>query len=148
VQQGLMSFEHTNFTLATLGTSEQHTAVAEGSQASPAKVGSSEPLARLHGLHGQVRPHRFWDRVNVLASLEALLGQELDLGTPILEPDLNRSLGHVNFLSNPVPNGGCGCWVLVEFKFEGRELVLSGTLSLLVLLLLRQRALAGGSPGR
>ena len=62
---------------------------------------------------------------------------------PILEPDLNRALSHVDFLSNPVTNRCCRGRVLVEFNFEKRQLILGGSLAFLVLLLLSQSTLAG-----
>lgn len=61
---------------------------------------------------------------------------------PVLEPDLNGSLGHVDFLGDALADGSSGRGVLVELHFEGDELVLGSTLTLVVLLLLGQGALA------
>lgn len=63
-------------------------------------------------------------------------------GLPILEPNLNRPLRHVDFISNAFADIGCGSRVLVELDFKGSKLVLGSTLALLVLLLLCQSALA------
>ena len=66
---------------------------------------------------------------------------------PVLEPDLNRSLGHVNVRGNTLPDHGGGCGVLVKLDLECDQLILCSPLSLLVLLLLSQGALARGSAG-
>lgn len=66
----------------------------------------------------------------------------LEENAPVLEPNLNRSFGHVDFLGDSLPNGRGGCGVLVEFDFQSCQLVLSGSLALLVLLLLGEGALA------
>jgi len=66
--------------------------------------------------------------------------------SPILEPNLYRPFGHVDLFRYPLTNGGCGCRILVEFHLERGELVLCGTLSLLVLLLLSKGAFARGAP--
>lgn len=49
-----------------------------------AKETSAKTLARLHGLHSQVCPHGFGNRIEVLARLETLLGQGLDLGASVV----------------------------------------------------------------
>ncbi len=43
----------------------------------------SQTLARLHGLVGQILAHRVGDGIAVLARLNALLGQQLDLGPSV-----------------------------------------------------------------
>ena len=63
-------------------------------------------------------------------------------GLPVLEPNLNGPLRHVDFICNAFADIGCGSRVLVELDFEGSKLVLGSTLALLVLLLLCQSALA------
>lgn len=70
----------TNFTLATLLSAQEHTAVAVRHQTASQET-CPEALARLHGLHSQVSAHRLWYRVEVFACLQALLRQSLDLGT-------------------------------------------------------------------
>jgi len=64
---------------------------------------------------------------------------------PVLEPNLNRPFGHVDFLGNSLTDGGSGCGVVVEFHLQCRQLILCSTLSLLVLLLLSESTLAGRS---
>lgn len=66
---------------------------------------------------------------------------------PVLKPDLDGSLRHVDFLGNTFTNIGSRCGILVELDLERGQLVLGGTLSLLVLLLLGEGALARGSLG-
>lgn len=153
----------TNFALSALFSNE-HAAMSKRNEASAAEVASSETLARLHCLHSEISTHRLGNGVDVFTSFQALLGKQLDLGastnalvspcrvvsvtetacnSPVLEPDLNRSLCHVDLLSNSVSNTSGRGRVLVEFLFKSCELVLGRTLSLLVLLLLRQGALPG-----
>jgi hypothetical protein len=67
---------------------------------------------------------------------------------PVLEPNLHRSLRHADVLGNTLTDESGGSGVLVEFDFESDELVLGRTLTLLVLLLLCERALARRPPGR
>ena len=69
------------------------------------------------------------------------------LYTPVLEPNLYRSLRHANVLGNALADESSGSGVLVEFNLESDELVLGRTLTLLVLLLLCEGALARGPPG-
>ena len=69
------------------------------------------------------------------------------LYTPVLEPNLYRSLRHANVLGNALADESSGSGVLVEFNLESDELVLGRTLTLLVLLLLCERALARRPPG-
>lgn len=69
------------------------------------------------------------------------------LYTPVLEPNLYRSLGHADVLSNTLANKSGGSRVLVELDLESDELVLGRTLTLLVLLLLCKSALARWPPG-
>jgi hypothetical protein len=64
---------------------------------------------------------------------------------PVLEPDLDGSLRHVDFLCYPLANTGGGSGVLVELEVEDHDLVLSGSLALLVLLLLSEGALPRGT---
>jgi hypothetical protein len=71
----------TNFALSALVATEKHAAMAAvGDEAGSAQEASSKALARLHRLHGKILPHRFGNRVNVLAGFQALLRQELNLG--------------------------------------------------------------------
>jgi len=67
--------------------------------------------------------------------------------TPVLEPNLYRSLRHADVLGNTLTNESGRSRVLVEFDFESDELVLGRTLTLLVLLLLCEGALARRPPG-
>ena len=62
--------------------------------------------------------------------------------SPVLEPDLDRPFGHVDLLGDSLADSGGGSRVLVEFQLQSGELVLGSPLSLLVLLLLSQGALA------
>lgn len=57
--------------------------MAKRHESSSSEIASTESLARLHSLHGEVGSHGLGDRVNVLARLQALLGQQLDLGSPV-----------------------------------------------------------------
>lgn len=61
---------------------------------------------------------------------------------PVLEPDLYRALGHVDLLGYSFASGSRGRSILVELYLESDELILSGALALLVLLLLCKSALA------
>ena len=45
-----------------------------------------DALARLHSLHGQVLAHGFGNGIDIFASLQALLGEQLDLGASIGDP--------------------------------------------------------------
>jgi hypothetical protein len=65
--------------------------------------------------------------------------------SPILKPNLNRPFRHVDLLSNAFAYICGGGGVLVEFDLERDELILCGPLSLLILLLLGECALAGWS---
>jgi len=64
------------------------------------------------------------------------------LYTPVLEPNLYRSLSHANIRRDAFADESSGSRVLVEFNFESDELILGCTLTLLVLLLLCERAFA------
>lgn len=150
----------TNFALTVLLSTKGHTPMTVWHEAS-AEETSPETFARLHGLHGQVCPHRLRYGIKVLAGFQALLCKSLDFGastprlasvtrctcmtssSPVLEPNLNRPFSHVNFVRNALPDVRSGRRVLVEFHLQGVELILSGTLSLLILLLLCQGALPG-----
>jgi hypothetical protein len=66
---------------------------------------------------------------------------------PVLEPNLYRALRHANVLGNTLTDESSGSGVLVEFDFESDKLVLGRTLTLLILLLLCERALARRPPG-
>lgn len=61
---------------------------------------------------------------------------------PVLEPDLDRTLRHVDFVGYPITNISGGCGVFAEFELQGSELILSRPLPLLILLLLGQGALS------
>lgn len=69
---------------------------------------------------------------------------------PILEPNLDRTLCHVDVRSNAFSGGRSRCWILVEFDFQKDELILSSSLALVVLLLLSKGAFARdpARPGR
>lgn len=69
----------------------------------------------------------------------------LEYTIPVLEPDLNRPLSHVDFIGNSFTDSGGRCGVVVEFHLQSCQLILGGALSLLVLLLLSESALARGS---
>lgn len=62
--------------------------------------------------------------------------------SPVLEPNLNGTLCHVDFGCNSLSGSSSGCGILVEFNFEGDQLILSGALPLLISLLLGKCALA------
>lgn len=64
---------------------------------------------------------------------------------PVLEPDLYRSLSHVDLVGNALPGEGSRGGVLVELVFQSNELILGRSLPLLVLLLLSKCALPGWS---
>ena len=66
---------------------------------------------------------------------------------PVLEPNLYRSLSHADVLGNALTDESGRSGVLVEFNLECDKLVLGRTLTLLVLLLLCERALARRPPG-
>ena len=99
-----------------------------------------ERLARFQSLHGQQLSHRFWDAVTLIARVNAFLGNHLDLGAstawglvsfklppkvavsgdlPVLEPNLNRPLRHVDLLGNALSDGGSGGGVFIKFDLEG-----------------------------
>ena len=67
---------------------------------------------------------------------------------PILEPDLYRSLSHVDVCGDALPGSSSRRRVLVEFDLESDELILGCPLALVVLLLLGQSALARRATGR
>ena len=71
--------------------------------------------------------------------------QASDKEIPILEPDLNGALRHVDLLGNPLPYGCGRSGVLVEFHLKGSQLILGSPLTLLILLLLRQCTLSIGT---
>lgn len=73
--------ELTNFALSTLLSADEHTTVAVGHQAA-SEESCSESFPGLHSLHSQVSAHGLWYRVKVLARLQALFCQSLDLGAP------------------------------------------------------------------
>ena len=70
------------------------------------------------------------------------LQQTRHLRIPVLEPDLHGTLGHVDIRGNPFTGGSGRGWVLVEFHFEGGQLILGCALTFVVLLLLGQGTLA------
>lgn len=123
-------------------------------------------LAFVHGLHGE-HSHMVRHMLEVLDTVDSFLSHHLYLGSstasrqvssmlsssqpdievlPILEPDLNRSLGHVDFGRNSLACSGIGSRVLRELMFECHQLILSCPLPFLVLLLLCQSALPGRTP--
>ena len=61
---------------------------------------------------------------------------------PVLKPNLHGALRHVDILGDAFPHGGCRGRVLVKLDLQGDELILRGSLSLLILLLLSESALA------
>lgn len=75
------------------------------------------------------------------------MGSDIKFSVPVLEPDLHRTLGHVDILRDLLSDSGGGSGILLEFHLEGDELVLGGALALVVLLLLRQGALARRTAG-
>jgi len=83
-----------------------------------------------------------------VSMLMATTPEFVSWNSPVLEPDLDRSLCHVDFLSYPVSHFSSGSRVLAEFELESRELVLGRPLPLLVLLLLGQGTLSRGPPRR
>ena len=93
----------------------------------------------------------FFAKSLILARLRMISTTKVDkLGAylPVLEPDLDGALGHVDLFCDSLSDRGSWCWVLVELDLECRKLVLGRTLSFLVLLLLGEGALARWSPGR
>jgi len=96
----------------------------------------------------------FFARSLILARLKKSRRQQLNFAIqwqfgslrclPILEPNLNRPLGHVNLIGYPIPHGGSGSRVLAELDLQRCQLILRGPLPLLVLLLLGE----GAFPGR
>lgn len=66
---------------------------------------------------------------------------------PVLKPNLNRALSHIDVLRYSFTSGSCRGGVLVEFHLEKNQLVLSGPLALVVLLLLGESALSLRAPG-
>ena len=75
------SLQLTNFARPRLLTAH-HPLVSIRHEAGAAKE-ARDALARFHGLHGEILAHRFGDGVHVLAALETLLGQHLDLGASV-----------------------------------------------------------------
>ena len=131
----------TDFSLRLSVLGHEHVAVG-GHPRAIAQV-SSKALSWIHRLHMQILPHAVCDSLGLLARLDALLCERLDLCAAVLEPDLDGALRHVDFLGDALTHDGGGCGVLVELGFEGDELVLCGALALLVLLLLGEGALPG-----
>ena len=76
----------TNFALGVLIPGEKHVAVAVRHETCASEESTSDALTRLHSLHGQVLSHGFGDGIDILASLQALLGEQLDLGASIGNP--------------------------------------------------------------
>ena len=64
------------------------------------------------------------------------------LNSPILEPNLNRSLRHIDFLGDTFPNAGSWRGIFVELNLKEDKLILSCPLAFLVLLLLSESALS------
>lgn len=61
---------------------------------------------------------------------------------PVLEPNLNGALSHVNLLCDTIPHGSGWGRILIELYLERVELVLCSPLTLLILLLLGESTLA------
>lgn len=59
---------------------------------------------------------------------------------PILEPDLDGTLSHIDILCYALSDDSSGSGVFVELHFERHQLVLSSPLPFLVLLLLSEGA--------
>ena len=61
---------------------------------------------------------------------------------PVLEPYLDRPLGHTDILRDAFPDGGCRRGIPDEFVFECKELLLCRSLPFLIFLLLSKRTFA------
>lgn len=86
-----------------------------------------------------------WHVCEGLASHRSL--QTRYLRIPVLEPNLHRTLGHIDIRGNSFAGGSGRSGVLVEFYFEGGQLILGSPLALVVLLLLGQGTLAMRASG-
>lgn len=74
--------QHTNFALVSVLATKKHTRTV-AHEAGTAVESTAEALAALGSLHREIGTHRLGDQVNVFAGLEALLRQQLDLGTAV-----------------------------------------------------------------
>lgn len=109
---------------------EKHSATVGHTTGAAKEIGPNG-FARLHGLESKISAHGLWNIVAVIAVLYTLLGNVLDLcasrqllvrtgycmwrlSIPILEPDLNGALGHVDFLSDSLTCGSSRGRILVE----------------------------------
>lgn len=114
----------------------------EGSVSTESMAQNTKGLSLFRSLSGKILSHRLWDVAAVLAVLDALFSDKLDLSTTVLEPNLHRALSHVDLLGDSLANVGIWGRVLVELCFQSDELVLGGSLTLLILLLLGKSALS------
>jgi hypothetical protein len=104
----------TNFGRAGVSVEKHAAAIWCHSSTIAGQEARSHGLARFHSLKRQVSSHRLRNVVAVVAVLDALLGNVLYLSAPsrlsvfgqcrskpfavpVLEPDLHRSLSHVDF---------------------------------------------------
>ena len=153
----------TNFARGSVSVEGHGTIAIRGVSGRPRDHTGIPRFARVHGLHGKMATHGFGNRLAILAVLDALPCDILNLRTPglvsvhfrrlrkgrrghdepVLEPDLNRSLSHVDVGGNAFPDHGCWRGIFVELDLECHQLILCGPLSLGILLLLCQGALAG-----
>lgn len=95
----------------------------------------------------------FFAIVLILARLtDCQLGAECGGGVgrciPVLKPNLNGALRHVNVLSDALADCGGRGGILVELDFQSAELILCSPLALLVLLLLCEGAFSRWTTGR
>ena len=132
-----MNLKLTDFVRRTIESGQTHVSIAK---AWHHKV-SSKGLSRLYGLHSQIPSHTLWDFGAIFTALDALLDHVLDFCASILEPNLNRPLCHVDVLRYALSHDGSRGRILLKLNFQGYELILGGTLTFLVLLLLSQGAL-------
>jgi hypothetical protein len=127
---------HTDFALRPLIAAKKHTSTAVRCQPTTAYKIASQTFSRFHSLHCKIVSHRFWNIITILPGFYALLCQKLYLGSsmalldsgrltsisqdiPILEPDLDRTLCHINIFGNAFPDGGSWGGVLIKFDFKG-----------------------------
>lgn len=69
-------------------------------------------------------------------SISVGLKGEVRTHVPILEPNLHRSLGHINILSDSFSNKCGRCWILIKLDLQRHKLILRRPLALLISLLL------------
>lgn len=75
---------HTNF-LRLVGIASKHDARTVAAHTRSTEICARQGLAELHCLLGQVLTHAVRDGIAVFASLDALLGEKLDLGTSVMK---------------------------------------------------------------